>query len=68
MQSMGALDMGFMDKRFTWENKEEGRAYIKERLDRFLANRDWLHMFEEAKVEQLCSEASDHALIFLTND
>lgn len=39
-QNVGALDLEYTGKRFTWENRQEGRAYVKGRLDRFIANRD----------------------------
>lgn len=68
IQLVRAMDLGFKGKRFTWENRQKGRAYIKERLDRFLVNREWLHMFEEARVDHLCSEALDHAPIILSTE
>lgn len=33
-----------------WENKREGLASIKERLDRAIASNSWMEKFPEAKV------------------
>lgn len=67
-QAVGVVNLGWVGKRFTWENRQEGNAFIKERLDRFIANKDWLEIFEEAMVEHLNSEASDYAPILLSTD
>nr|XP_048337067.1 uncharacterized protein LOC125424270 [Ziziphus jujuba var. spinosa] len=37
VEKVGAIDLGFSGKRLTWENKQDGRAYVKERLDRVTA-------------------------------
>nr|XP_048333636.1 uncharacterized protein LOC125423443 [Ziziphus jujuba var. spinosa] len=65
VQNVGAIDLGFLGKKFTWENKQEGRSYIKERLDRGLANQDWLSLFSEAKISHLALEQSDHSPLLL---
>lgn len=46
MKTVGTLDLGYTGKRFIWENRQDGRAYIKEMLDHFMANKDWIHLFE----------------------
>lgn len=33
IQALGAVDLGFVGKKFTWENRQTGKWYIKERLD-----------------------------------
>lgn len=65
IQKVGALDLGCTGNRFTWENRQKGKAFIKERLDRFLANRNWLVAFKNATVEHLISEVSNHVPIML---
>lgn len=40
-------------------------SLIKERLDRFLANKEWLDIYEDAYVDHLNSEVSDHAPVLL---
>ncbi|XP_048336347.2 uncharacterized protein LOC125424078 [Ziziphus jujuba] len=64
-KKVGAVDLSFSGKRFTWENKQEGRAYIKERLDRDLASQDWISLFSDATIHHLPMEQSDHAPILL---
>lgn len=39
MQNLGAIDLGFQGKWFTWENNQEGRGLIKERLDKAFADK-----------------------------
>lgn len=36
LQNIGAIDLGFKRKRFTWENNQEGNGLIKERIDKAL--------------------------------
>ncbi|XP_042983334.1 uncharacterized protein LOC122312737 [Carya illinoinensis] len=54
-------DLGFIGSRFTWSNKMEGRAFIKERLDRAFGNSSWCNMFDTSSVYVLPVIASDHA-------
>lgn len=63
IHSTDAVDLGWGGNRFTWENRQNGRAFIKERLDRFLANKEWLDIFEDASVDHLNSEVSNHVPI-----
>lgn len=51
--------------KFTWDNRSHGQSLIKERLDRVISNKEWLLHFQEAKVEHLWMEESDHAPILL---
>lgn len=37
--------------------------FIRERIDRVVANKKWLWKFEDAKVIHLCAEFSDHTPI-----
>lgn len=65
IQSVGAIDLSFMRKMFTWENRQVGNAYIKEKSDRCLVHKKWLSMFSDATVQHLMAEVSDHILILL---
>lgn len=44
----------------TWTNKRKGRANVKERLDRALANPEWRQTFSEAIVKHLPRTKGDH--------
>lgn len=53
-------DLGYIGPNFTWCNKQAGSQFIKERLDRVLANPQWqdMHPCRCVTVLALCS--SDH--------
>ncbi|KAF3449229.1 hypothetical protein FNV43_RR09957 [Rhamnella rubrinervis] len=65
MEDAGAIDLGFVGRPFTWERRVNGNVIIKERLDRAVANHDWICGFPEAVVEHLAIEVSDHAPILI---
>ncbi|XP_042964610.1 uncharacterized protein LOC122298825 [Carya illinoinensis] len=47
--------------RFTWSNNRSGRGFIKEKLDRALANVEWKTRFPNAICQVLTAMKSDHA-------
>lgn len=49
--------------RFTWSNRRKGVNLIKEKLDRFLANRAWKIKFPKASATNLGFYGSDHRAI-----
>jgi hypothetical protein len=61
----GAIDLGFYGPQFTWSNKREGLANIKERLDRGLCDPEWQRIFPKAGVRHLGALTSDHKPILL---
>ncbi|KAF6140101.1 hypothetical protein GIB67_001842 [Kingdonia uniflora] len=65
MQHVGLLDLGYYGHLFTWNNNRWGWANIKERLDRSLANADWMLIFPIAKVFHLPAIGSDHTPLCL---
>lgn len=58
-------DLGFTGAPFTWSNGRKGDANIKERLDRVLANDDWLNKFPSRQVRHLPRYKLDHAPVVL---
>jgi hypothetical protein len=38
-------DLDFVGPKFTWWNMQKGVHFVKERLDRVLANNGWLDFF-----------------------
>lgn len=68
LQSIGAIDLGFNGKHFTWENNQKGRGLIKERIDRAFLDKNWLSMFPFTKVQHLAAEFSDHCPIFICTE
>lgn len=42
MEFLGAINLGFIGRRFTWVNNHAGEGLIKQRLDRAFADKEWL--------------------------
>ncbi|KAF6170652.1 hypothetical protein GIB67_001908 [Kingdonia uniflora] len=64
-QQAGLIDLGFSGHPFTWNNKRRGKDNIKERLDRSLANADWMFIFPTTKVFHFPALGSDHSPLCL---
>lgn len=60
------LDLGFKGSRYTWTNKRRNSNTILERLDRVLANNDWLQIYPDTIVQHLPRTYSDHCPILVT--
>ena len=61
------LDLGYVGTDFTWCNMQEAENRIQFRIDRALANTEWIGKFEGARVYHLVDSTSDHCALFLTN-
>jgi exonuclease III len=61
----GLEDLGYNGSIFTWINRHQGDQLIKSRLDRFLANSNWISMFPYYSNIHLNSFNSDHRPILL---
>lgn len=64
-ENTGGIDLGFNGRKFTWENKREGIARIKERIDRAVACHLWMERYPEARVQHLQMEQSNHCPILI---
>lgn len=60
------LDLGFVGSRFTWSNNQLGLACRWARLNRFLANIDWVANFASIANQHLPRSCSDHSPLLLT--
>lgn len=58
-------DLGFEGNGFTWCNRREEEENICERLDRFVANREWQSQFQSWRVYHRVAAYSDHSHILL---
>lgn len=58
-------DLGFRGPKYTWSNCWEGFEFIKERLDRGVANSAWCDLFPAVEVWVESSTNSDHAVLTL---
>ncbi|KAA3469292.1 reverse transcriptase [Gossypium australe] len=54
------MDMGFSGRWFTWERGNLLETNICERLDRRVANEEWLVMFPEVSIQHLTHSFSNH--------
>jgi len=59
------FDLGFTGPRFTWCNNRSEEARVWSRIDRCLANGDWISLFPDALVKHLPRSGSDHAPLLL---
>ena len=59
------VDLGFSRNPFTWSNKRQDHHLIKERLDRGIANSQWVHLFPHFAVHHHPAQTSDHNPIIL---
>lgn len=62
---LGLTDLGFIRKRFTWNNRRSGICNIQERIDRGLANDSWRILFPHANITHLVTIKSDHCPLLL---
>jgi exonuclease III len=65
MDAFGMVDLGFSGNHFTWFNHRQGFDLIKERLDRSIANSQWIHFFSNYSVTHLPAHNSDHNPLLL---
>jgi ribonuclease HI/exonuclease III len=66
LESCQLEDLGYVGSHFTWWNMQEGDNFIKERLDRALANYKWMDLFPFRTVEVLAPRSSDHAPVLIS--
>jgi hypothetical protein len=65
LDSFGMIDLGFSGNPFTWSNKRQNHHLIKERLDRGIANSQWVHLFPHFAIQHLPAQISNHNPILL---
>lgn len=53
-------DVKFNGRFFTWTNKQDGEARVMSKLDRILANAEWMHSFVTAEVTFMPEGYFDH--------
>ncbi|XP_050241121.1 uncharacterized protein LOC126690018 [Quercus robur] len=63
----GFVDLGFSGPEFTWHGRRRGEL-IWERLDRGVANYEWLARFPTGRIKHLHCFTSDHRPILLSLD
>jgi hypothetical protein len=59
-------DLGFRGPKYTWSNCRESWEYIKECIDRGVANVEWCELFPSAEIQVMGQSNSDHAMLILS--
>jgi hypothetical protein len=65
MDGYGMIDLGLCGNPYTWSNHRQGSSLIKERLDRGIANSNWISFFPSYSVIHLPTHNSDHSHLLL---
>jgi hypothetical protein len=65
LSEVGLSSLPFSGPRFTWRGRRHGVGWIKERLDRFVANGEWLALYPSLCCINVVSSAFDHFPIFM---
>ena len=65
LESCQLIDLGFWGDKFIWNNKRPSVANTRERLDRAVANKEWLDAFFASSVSHEFSHALDHMPLLL---
>ena len=60
LEGNNLYDLGWRGMKFTWSNKHADESFTKERLDRAVANPQWMDLFSDRRVETLIARQSDH--------
>lgn len=63
LQDCQLHDLGFCGAPYTFSNRRLGSEETKARLDRAMANVDWLSSFPKAQVRHMVTATSDHNLL-----
>ncbi|KAH0661423.1 hypothetical protein KY284_026354 [Solanum tuberosum] len=66
--NLGAVDLGFKGKPWTWWCFRENDGIIQERLDRAIVSPGWRLELPLAQIIHLNTEASDHSALLLNTD
>jgi hypothetical protein len=59
------IDLGYQGDKYTWVNNQIDNDHIKEIIDRFCANTNWINSFPRFNNKHLLRYTSDHNPILL---
>lgn len=65
ISEMGMGEIQFRGRRWTWANNRKGEGFIEERLDMFFGSPEWMVNFDNAVVQHILNQASDHSILLL---
>ncbi|XP_015959424.1 uncharacterized protein LOC107483307 [Arachis duranensis] len=61
-------DLGYEGIKYTWNNRQFGDSFIRERLDRCLVSNHWRQDYPTTKILHLEDQGSDHRPILLESE
>ncbi|XP_042988715.1 uncharacterized protein LOC122316251 [Carya illinoinensis] len=61
----GLIDIHAQGLRFTWSSNRGGKAFIKERIDKAFANKEWNDLFNNGLCIALAAIKSDHSSLVI---
>lgn len=62
-EDCGLIDLGFSGLPYTWDNRQEGSANVKARIDQAFGNDGLLNLFQVVEVKHISVVQSDHCMI-----
>jgi hypothetical protein len=65
LEESGLSELGYVGPKFTWNNGQEGADFIKERLDRVVANKEWCEAHPNVEVVVRPAICSDHSPLWV---
>ncbi|VAI29049.1 unnamed protein product [Triticum turgidum subsp. durum] len=65
LDECGLIDLGYIGPKYTWSNRQEDGRNVRVRLDRAIANGDFLQLFDDCTVENIITTSSDHLAILV---
>jgi exonuclease III len=68
MDGYRMINLGFCGNPYTWSNHRQGSSLIKERLDRGIANCNWINYFPSYSVLHFPAHTSDHSPLLLKSN
>lgn len=60
------MDLGSTGPKLTWNNRQEGERNVRVRLDRVVANGQFIKLFNDSLVENIITTSSDHFAVMLS--
>ncbi|XP_040994822.1 uncharacterized protein LOC121241185 [Juglans microcarpa x Juglans regia] len=66
LEANNLFDMGCVRNSFTWSIGHDDHTFTKERIDRYVANKEWSERFQTTVVEGLVVRSYDHKPILMT--
>jgi hypothetical protein len=59
-------DLGYIGSKYTWTNCRQDGNFIKELLDKAVANMSWIQLYKKVEVNILAARTSDHKPLFIS--